>query len=62
METGKKIAAILAPIAVQLVVNQALDKEWLGQKMPSSNKANETDAQRWDRIGRQAADAIDRLI
>lgn len=62
METGKKIAAILAPIAVQLVVNQALDKEWLGQKMPSGKKGPETDAQRWDRIGRQAADAIDRLI
>ena len=62
MDTGKKIAAILAPIAVQLVVNQALDKDWLGQKMPSANKTKETDAQRWDRIGRQAADAIDRLI
>lgn len=62
LETGKKVAAILAPIAVQLVVNQALDKEWLGQKMPSGKKTTETDAQRWDRIGRQAADAIDRLI
>lgn len=62
LETGKKIAAILAPIAVQLVVNQALDKEWLGQKMPTGNKTNETDAQRWERIGKQAADAVDRLI
>ena len=61
IETGKKVAAILAPIAVQLVVNQALDKEWLGQKMPTS-KPKETDAQRWDRIGRQAANAIDKLI
>lgn len=62
LETGKKIAAILAPIAVQLVVNQALDKEWLGEKMPSGNKTQQTDAQRWDKIGKQAADAIDRLI
>ena len=62
LETGKKVAAILAPIAVQLVVNQALDKEWLGQKMPSGEKTTQTDAQRWDKIGKQAADAIDRLI
>ena len=64
LELGMKIAAIAAPIAVQLVTKQAIDKGWLNEKMPKSptDKPKETDAQRWDRIGKQAASAIDKLI
>ena len=66
LELGMKIAAIAAPIAVQLVTKQAIDKEWLGEKMPITKSSEDTpkmtDAQRWEKIGKQAADAIDRLI
>lgn len=61
LELGMKIAAIAAPIAIQLATKKAIDKEWLGTKMPTG-KEKETDAQRWDRIGKQAANAIDKLI
>ena len=58
LDMGKKVAAIAGPIAVQLLTQKAIDTKWLDTKFPSDLST----AQDWDQIGKQAADALDKLI
>ena len=55
---GKKVAVIAAPLIVQAVVHDGIDKKWLGNKL----KETVVNPKDWDRIGREAAKFIDALI
>ena len=57
IDMGKKIAAIAAPIAVQIAVDGALDKKWLDKTLNP-----ETALKDWDKIGKQAAKSLDKLF
>lgn len=58
IDMGKKVAAIVAPIAVQVAVTGAIDTNWLDAKIPGPL----TSAENWDKIGKQAAASIDKLL
>ena len=57
IDMGKKIAAIAAPIAVQIAVDGAVNKKWLDKKINP-----EVVLKDWDKIGKQAAKSIDKLF
>ena len=57
IDMGKKIAAIAAPIAVQIAVDGAVNKKWLDKKINP-----EVVLRDWDKIGKQAAKSIDKLF
>ena len=57
IDMGKKIAAIAAPIAVQVAVHGALDKKWLDRTLNP-----EVALKDWDKIGKQAAKSLDKLF
>lgn len=57
IDMGKKIAAIAAPIVVQVAVHGALDKKWLDRTLNP-----EVALKDWDKIGKQAAKSLDKLF
>ena len=57
IDMGKKIAAIAAPIAVQIAVDGAVNKKWLDKKINP-----EVVLKDWDKIGKEAAKSIDKLF
>ena len=57
IDLGKKIAAIAAPIAVQIAVDGAVNKKWLDKKINP-----EVVLKDWDKIGKEAAKSIDKLF
>ena len=61
IDVGKKAVAIAAPLAVQVAVTGAIDKKWLKDKIPVDLTSFDT-AKNWDSIGKQAAEAIDKLL
>ena len=57
IDMGKKIAAIAAPIVVQVAVHGALDKKWLDRTLNPAVAIKD-----WDKIGKQAAKSLDKLF
>lgn len=57
IDMGKKIAAIAAPIAVQVAVSGAVDKKWLDRTLNPAVAVKD-----WDKIGKQAAKSLDKLF
>ena len=57
IDMGKKIAAIAAPIAVQIAVDGAVNKKWLDKKINP-----EVVLKDWDKIGKEAAKSLDKLF
>ena len=57
IDMGKKIAAIAAPIAVQIALDGAVDKKWLNKKLNPEEALKD-----WDKIGKQAAKSLDKLF
>ena len=57
IDMGKKIAAIAAPIAVQVAVSGAVDKKWLDRTLNPAVAIKD-----WDKIGKQAAKSLDKLF
>lgn len=57
IELGKKVAAIAAPIAVQIAVSGAVDKKWLDKTLNPAVAIKD-----WDKIGKQAAKSIDKMF
>ena len=61
IDMGKKVAKIAAPIAVQLVLQGAVDKKWLKEVMPA-DMTSFNSIQNYHNIGKQAAQAVDKLF
>lgn len=57
IDMGKKIAAIAAPIALQVALHGGVDKKWLDRTLNPAVAIND-----WDKIGKQAAKSLDKLF